>query len=82
MGLIQKAGAFLSYGDMRLGQGRENAREFLKKNPEIARDIDGQIRRQTLTGHQFQPETPAVDAPVQAEETPEIGTLDAASLRA
>jgi recombination protein RecA len=82
LGLIKKAGAFLSYGDTRLGQGRENARDFLKKNPKIAWDIDGQIRRQTLTGHQFQPETPVVDAPVQAEETAEIGTLDTASLRA
>jgi hypothetical protein len=45
LGLIKKAGAFLSYGDTRLGQGRENARDFLKLHPEIARDIDGQIRR-------------------------------------
>src|SRR3989449_3696992 len=41
LGLIQKAGAFLSYGDTRLGQGRENARDFLKLHPEIARGIDG-----------------------------------------
>ena len=80
--MITKAGAFLSYADTRLGQGRENARDFLKLHPEIARDIDGQIRRQTLTGHQFQPETPVVDAPVQAEETAKIGLLDTASLRA
>src|SRR5437763_3956620 len=40
LGLIKKAGAFLSYGDTRLGQGRENAREFLKFHPELARDID------------------------------------------
>src|SRR5260370_11391908 len=59
LGLIQKAGAFLSYADARLGQGRENARDFLKLHPEIARAIDGQIRRQTLTAHQFQPEAPA-----------------------
>src|SRR6202165_2677981 len=82
LGLIKKSGAFLSYGDTRLGQGRENARDFLKLHPEIARDIDGQIRRQTLTGHQFQPETPVVDAPVQAEDTAEIGALDTASVRA
>ena len=81
LGLIKKAGAFLTYGDKRLGQGRENARDFLKLHPEIGRDIDGQIRRQTLTGHQFQPETPVVDAPVQADETAEIGALDTAALR-
>ena len=81
LGLIQKAGAFLSYADTRLGQGRENARHFLKLHPEIARYLDGQIRRQTLTGQQFQPETPVFDAPVRAE-TAEIGTLDTASVRA
>jgi recombination protein RecA len=75
LGMIQKAGAFLSYGETRLGQGRDNARDFLKRHPEIARDIDGQIRRQALTGHQFQPETPATDAPLQAEESAELGTL-------
>ncbi len=82
LGLINKAGAFLSYGDQRLGQGRENARDFLKLHPEIAVAIDGQIRRQTLTGHEFQPETPVLDAPFQAEETEEIARLDTVSLRA
>ena len=81
LGLVKKSGAFFSYGETRLGQGRENAREFLKLHPEIARDIDGQIRRQTLTGHQFQPETPVVDAPLQAAETAEIGALDAVPVR-
>jgi len=80
--IVDKSGAWYSYQGEGIGQGRENARDFLKLHPEIARDLDGQIRRQTLTGHQFQPETPVVDAPVQAEETAEIGTLDTASLRA
>jgi recombination protein RecA len=48
LGLVKKTGAFFSYGETRLGQGRENAREFLKKNPEIAQDIERQIRQQTL----------------------------------
>src|SRR3954453_619745 len=48
LGLVKKAGAFLSYGEGRLGQGRENAREFLKLHPEIAREIDRLIRQQTL----------------------------------
>src|ERR1700716_402419 len=83
LGLINKSGAFLSYGDTRLGQGRENARDFLKLHPEIARDIDGQIRRQTLTGRQFQPETPVVDAPVQGEDSLlDIGSLDGTAVLA
>jgi recombination protein RecA len=48
LGLVKKTGAFFSYNETRLGQGRENAREFLKRNPEIAQDIERLIRQQTL----------------------------------
>ena len=43
-GLIKKNGAFFSYGDTRLGQGRENAKDFLKQNQEIALEVEQQIR--------------------------------------
>lgn len=43
-GIIRKSGAFFSFEDTRLGQGRENAREFLKQNPEIAQEIEQKIR--------------------------------------
>ena len=42
--LIKKSGAFLSYGETRLGQGRENARQFLVEHAEIATAIDARIR--------------------------------------
>ncbi len=44
MGLVKKSGAFFSYGDLRLGQGRENAKEFLRQNVEVRNEIEGQIR--------------------------------------
>jgi len=44
MGIIKKSGSFYSYGEIRLGQGRENAREFMKQNPAITQEIDHQIR--------------------------------------
>ena len=44
LGVVQKSGAWFNYGEMRLGQGRDNAKQFLKDNPEIANDIEGQIR--------------------------------------
>ncbi len=44
MGLVKKSGAFFSYGDTRLGQGRENANEFLRQHPEIRDEIEGKIR--------------------------------------
>lgn len=43
-GIVQKSGAWFSYGDIRLGQGRENAKNYLKENPEVALDIENQIR--------------------------------------
>ena len=42
--IIKKSGAFFSYEDDRLGQGRENAKTFLKENENIARSIEEQIR--------------------------------------
>jgi recombination protein RecA len=43
-GVLTKTGAWFNYGDTRLGQGRENARDFLKANPEIAIKIEDEIR--------------------------------------
>jgi len=43
-GTVKKAGAFFSYGETRLGQGRENAKEFLRQHPEIGDSIEAQIR--------------------------------------
>jgi recombination protein RecA len=43
-GVLSKTGAWFNYGETRLGQGRENARDFLKQNTEIAQQIDDEIR--------------------------------------
>jgi recombination protein RecA len=43
-GLITKSGAFFSYGDVRLGQGRENAKTYLSQHPELAQEIEQKIR--------------------------------------
>jgi recombination protein RecA len=48
-GLIKKSGAFYSYGETRLGQGRENAKEFLAEHSEIALAVEERIRGQTPT---------------------------------
>ncbi|MCJ7483432.1 MAG: recombinase RecA [Thermodesulfovibrionales bacterium] len=42
-GIIEKAGAWYSYGGNRIGQGRENAKEYLKKNPDISKEIENKI---------------------------------------
>lgn len=44
LGLISKSGSWFAYGDERLGQGRENAKEFLKEHPELAAEIEQKLR--------------------------------------
>lgn len=44
LGVIQKSGAWFSYGDMRLGQGRENVKTYFEQNPEFAAEIEAKIR--------------------------------------
>ncbi|MDQ6867690.1 MAG: DNA recombination/repair protein RecA, partial [Pseudomonadota bacterium] len=43
-GVVEKSGAWFSYDSQRLGQGRENAKNFLKANPQIAERIEQEIR--------------------------------------
>ncbi len=43
-GIVSKSGAWYSYGDTRLGQGRDNARKFLKEHPEIMEEIENKVR--------------------------------------
>ncbi len=49
LGLVKKAGAFFSYGDIRLGQGRESAKQYLGRNPELAQEIEQKIRASAVT---------------------------------
>ncbi len=46
-GLVEKSGAWFSYDSVRIGQGRENAKSFLKENPEMADRLEASIRRHT-----------------------------------
>ena len=48
--IITKRGSFYSYGDVRLGQGRENSKDFLRSNPDLAEEIELAIREQALSG--------------------------------
>jgi recombination protein RecA len=55
-GIVDKSGAWYSYNGERIGQGKENSREFMLQNPDIAADIDGRIRERLL------PKTAAADS--------------------
>jgi recombination protein RecA len=47
MDIIDRRGSYYSYGETRLGQGRENSKEFLRENPDIANEIEEAIRRES-----------------------------------
>ena len=66
-GIVDKAGSWYSYGDDRIGQGKENVREFLKNNPEMADEIEGKIRARLLPKTVATADEAADDAEAVAE---------------
>ena len=55
--IIEKSGAWFAYGGERLGQGRENAKQFLKENPEIYKAIEERVRRELGMGREAEAAT-------------------------
>ncbi|MDK1029384.1 MAG: recombinase RecA [Anaerolineae bacterium] len=53
--IVDKRGSFYSYGDTRLGQGRENSKEFLRQTPELALELENFIRQKALGGELIMP---------------------------
>ncbi|MEO8217003.1 MAG: recombinase RecA [Acidobacteriota bacterium] len=43
--LVEKSGSWFSYGDVRLGQGRENSKTFIQENPDLSRELEGRLRK-------------------------------------
>ena len=70
--IIDKRGSYYSYGDVRLGQGRENSKEFLKQNPELFTEIDKAIRQQALSGNMAKPWDKAEEELVEEETSKEV----------
>jgi len=50
LSIVDKRGAFFSYGEVRIGQGRENSKEFLRQNPDLANEIEAVIRQKAAGG--------------------------------
>jgi recombination protein RecA len=50
LGIVEKRGAFFSYGETRLGQGRENTKEFLRQNPDLSEEIELAVRQRATGG--------------------------------
>jgi recombination protein RecA len=67
MGAIERKGSYYSYGDTRLAQGRENAKEYLREHPEIAAEIEQHVRSNLkLVAHSM------LDSEVVAEEMEQV----------
>lgn len=64
IGLVQKSGAWYAYGDLRLGQGRENSREFLKNNPALMQELEAKVRAH------FGPQIPELTGDETIEQQP------------
>ncbi len=64
-GLVKKSGSWYTYNDEQLGQGRENAKQFLKDNPEAAREIDGLLREKLNIPSSLPPVTNNVVEPIE-----------------
>ena len=67
--VVDKRGAFYSYGDTRLGQGRENSKEFLRQTPDLALELETIIRQRALGGELMMPLS--MDDDVDEEAPPE-----------
>ena len=73
--LVEKSGAWFAYDGQRIGQGRENAKKFMRDNPEVSAKLEGQIRQQAgvvadamLTGPENETEAAeAIEGPSAAE---------------
>lgn len=68
--IITKTGAWYSYGDMRMAQGRDNARLFLKDNKELCEEIEGKLRAEFAAAAAKAETTEAMEA-TETQETPE-----------
>ena len=72
-GIVDKSGAWISYNGQRIGQGRENAKAFLRENPEIANEIESAIRQNAgLVGDQLLDNSIADSEATQIPVSPEL----------
>jgi recombination protein RecA len=70
-GMIEKSGAWYSYNEERIGQGKDNVRTFLKEHPEMAQDIDRRLRDELL------PKAKAKNAdPIDSEATDSLPEVE------
>jgi recombination protein RecA len=73
--ILEKSGSWISYGETRIGQGRENAKQFLRDNPDVMADLETKVRAALglpAPAPVMKPEGPAVAAPAPAAPRAEV----------
>ncbi len=79
-GIVEKAGAWFSYDSQRLGQGRENAKGFLRDNPDIAAKIEGSIRQTRVWWPTASSRTPSRRRTISTKAKPDASPIFASSI--
>jgi recombination protein RecA len=76
--IIDKKGAWFSYGEEKVGQGRESAREYLEQHPEFAAEVETKLKKKMFPGREFpQPKAAPKAAPPSGMEKDASGSPDA-----
>ena len=76
MDIVHKSGAFFSYNDQRLAQGRDNARKYLKEHPELTAEIEARVREQMFEQKPVTAEEAGAAAEQAAEEEDDMALLE------
>ena len=69
-GIVRKSGAWYTYDGDQLGQGKENARNFLRENPDVADEIEKKLKEKLGVGARLDADATARPAPAIAPATP------------
>ena len=67
-GIVEKSGAWYSYDGNRIGQGRENVREYLRQHPEVAQEIEGKIRSKVFAKAEEAEDQEDAESPAEAKQ--------------
>ena len=68
LNIIEKSGSWYSYNGEKIGQGKDNVREFLKNNPEISKDIEGQVRDKSSISAEIEIEDAVPESDAESEK--------------
>jgi len=70
--MIEKKGAWYSYGEEKVGQGRDNAREYLEQHLDFAADLETKLRKQIFPGREFPQAKPPAEKPAKPAAKPAV----------